>query len=210
MEKITLFGYIIKDENKERFFKIVQELDQEIKDCSFFEECGFEFRYGRCLIRAGNNENGIDENNTFIGIDIVFEENLEEIKAELSIFEKFLDENEKNLKIIPCSIDVENIIDCNDKIATIINNDTTIYTKVEKILNGIGENYKILKAYTDGVEHYVFNISGGKNGNGNWLNYFSDIAQIFSILNYEFNEVWLIKIDNDVLDDIHYITFGIR
>ena len=107
---------------------------------------------------------------------------------------------------------MENFVFCGNEPEGDSLNDTTVYITVEKIIKSVCNDYDILKATLlddNGVSHYVFEISGGKNGNGNWFNYFSDINQIFSILNYKFKKVWLIKIDNDVLDDIHYITFGI-
>ena len=58
--------------------------------------------------------------------------------------------------------------------------------------------------------HYLVEISGGNNGKNDWLTYLFEIRRLFVMLNYEFTDVWLVKIENDCPDDIHYITIGVR
>lgn len=51
----------------------------------------------------------------------------------------------------------------------------------------------------------ILHISGGFNGRGNWANY---LDQIKTIINH-FNG-WIIKLENDVLDDVWYLQIGYR
>lgn len=54
--------------------------------------------------------------------------------------------------------------------------------------------------------HYVCSVYGGLNGGGKWTNYFSDLKTIFEKLGH----AWLIKIENDCLDDLWSATFCFR
>ena len=60
------------------------------------------------------------------------------------------------------------------------------------------------------VEQLIACISGGKNGNGVWSEYFEGLRKTFEVLNEEFDDIWVIQLDNDVLDDIHYVYIGLR
>lgn len=57
--------------------------------------------------------------------------------------------------------------------------------------------------------HTIIYLSAGKNGPGNWLDYLDDLKSLFVNLNRYFDDVWLIKIDNDVKDDVHDIFIGV-
>ena len=54
----------------------------------------------------------------------------------------------------------------------------------------------------------VFKIYGGLNGLGKWTNYFHVIADFTDEISKSYH-VWLIKLENDCLDDVFYADFGI-
>lgn len=54
-------------------------------------------------------------------------------------------------------------------------------------------------------EIYQVILVGGNNGHHNWPEYLTNLAKLMQNI-----DCWLIKIDNDVLDDIHYIYLGIE
>lgn len=51
----------------------------------------------------------------------------------------------------------------------------------------------------------VLHICGGLNGRGNWSDY---LDQIKAIINHF--RGWIIKLENDVLDDIWYLQIGFK
>lgn len=57
---------------------------------------------------------------------------------------------------------------------------------------------------------YKITVSGGKNGNGKWAEYFSSLSKFTDAVESNGTEIWLVKMYNDVLDDVFYATFGIR
>ena len=57
--------------------------------------------------------------------------------------------------------------------------------------------------------HTIIYLSAGKNGPGNWLDYLDDLKSLFVNLNRYFDDAWLVKIDNDVKDDVHDIFIGV-
>ena len=54
-------------------------------------------------------------------------------------------------------------------------------------------------------EIYQATLVGGNNGVHNWPQYLTDLAKLMGNI-----DCWLITLENDVLDDIHYATIGIR
>lgn len=54
-------------------------------------------------------------------------------------------------------------------------------------------------------EIYQAILVGGNNGVHNWPQYLTDLAKLMGSI-----DCWLITLENDVLDDIHYATIGIR
>ena len=57
----------------------------------------------------------------------------------------------------------------------------------------------------------VGKIYGGLNGPGNWADYFMDLSKLINILKKQYNiDSWLIKLENDPLDDIFYAQIGMR
>ena len=57
---------------------------------------------------------------------------------------------------------------------------------------------------------YKVTVSGGKNGNGKWAEYFSSLSKFTDAVESNGMEIWLVKMYNDVLDDVFYATFGIK
>lgn len=55
-------------------------------------------------------------------------------------------------------------------------------------------------------DHYIAFISGGNNGHSNWRAYFESIMMILE----ECKHAWIIDIDNDCCDDVHYALVGFR
>lgn len=55
---------------------------------------------------------------------------------------------------------------------------------------------------------YAIHLSGGNNGNPNWVAYCLALATFFNKLGEEYN-AWLLNIDNDAPDDVFeaYIVF---
>ena len=54
-------------------------------------------------------------------------------------------------------------------------------------------------------EIYQAILVGGNNGVHNWPQYLTDLAKLMESI-----DCWLITLENDVPDDIHYATIGIR
>ena len=54
-------------------------------------------------------------------------------------------------------------------------------------------------------EIYQVILVGGNNGFHDWPKYLTDLAQLMGSI-----DCWLINLENDVLDDIHYATIGVR
>ena len=59
-------------------------------------------------------------------------------------------------------------------------------------------------------DYATFEIHGGRNGSGDWSDYFKALSEIVADLKAEFSDVWVVKLVNDCSDDVFYCTFGIR
>ena len=57
--------------------------------------------------------------------------------------------------------------------------------------------------------YWVIDSHMGKNGCGEWLDYFTDIRNLFVELGKYFEEVYLIKWNCDVADDVSYPLIGV-
>lgn len=55
-------------------------------------------------------------------------------------------------------------------------------------------------------DHYLVNIRGGLNGRGDWMYYLSQLTQIV----HAFEEAWILGLEYDALDDIWYLSLGVR
>lgn len=71
-------------------------------------------------------------------------------------------------------------------------------------------NIGIIDKKIDEYGTKTITLCGGLNGCGKWVDYFNDLARIFTKLEEFGYDVWVIKLDNDCLDDIFYCTVGIE
>ena len=94
--------------------------------------------------------------------------------------------------------------------------DDGVIDKVTKSLAGCEwSNLKLdFVAKVEGSEHLVIHLYGGKNGSGQWNEYFVDLLSFINKLKEEsiggFKEVWLISLKNDCADDVFDVYIGVR
>lgn len=55
-------------------------------------------------------------------------------------------------------------------------------------------------------DHYIAFICGGNNGSSDWATYFKSLTTIVNSV----KKGWLIEIQNDCCDDVHYALIGFR
>ena len=85
--------------------------------------------------------------------------------------------------------------------------------KVQNVIDKSNLELEVINSETDRNGYYLFykvTVSGGKNGNGKWAEYFSSLSKFADAVESNGMEIWLVKMYNDVLDDVFYATFGIR
>ena len=85
--------------------------------------------------------------------------------------------------------------------------------KVQSVIDKSGLGLEIIHSETDRNGYYSFykvTVSGGKNGNGKWAEYFSSLSNFTDAVESNGMEIWLVKMYNDVMDDVFYATFGIK
>lgn len=75
----------------------------------------------------------------------------------------------------------------------------------EVIKDELGE--PIPNEYQD--THYVLEISAGKNGPGDWIEYLADMISIMNKLKKIFDDVYLIDWKNDCADDVSYARIAV-
>lgn len=78
-----------------------------------------------------------------------------------------------------------------------------------KSLYGEKSKITVLESEVDEYGTKTVTLCGGLNGAGEWYNYFTDLAKLFEELDKNGFNVWVIKLDNDCLDDIFYCRIGI-
>ena len=94
--------------------------------------------------------------------------------------------------------------------------DDDVIDKVTKSLEGCEwSNLKLdFVAKVEGSEHLVIHLYGGKNGSGQWNEYFVDLLSFINKLKEEsidgFKEVWFISLKNDCADDVFDVYIGVR
>jgi hypothetical protein len=57
---------------------------------------------------------------------------------------------------------------------------------------------------------FIVKLTGGLNGNGNWINYLKGLTRTFDGLSVNGFDAWMIKMENDSLDDVFYCTIGVK
>ena len=85
--------------------------------------------------------------------------------------------------------------------------------KVQSMIDKSNLGLEVINSETDrnGYDSfYKVTVSGGKNGNGKWAEYFSSLSKFTDAVESNGMEIWLVKMYNDVLDDVFYATFGIK
>ena len=85
--------------------------------------------------------------------------------------------------------------------------------KVQSVIDKSNLELDVITSETDrnGYDSfYKVTVSGGKNGNGKWAEYFSSLSKFTDAVESNGMEIWLVKMYNDVLDDVFYATFGIK
>jgi len=70
---------------------------------------------------------------------------------------------------------------------------------------------KFVTRYQDeeNSEYFIVCLCGGLNGPGEWTNYFDDLKQMMVNFGKDY-ETWIVMIDNDCCDDVHYVYLGLR
>ena len=84
---------------------------------------------------------------------------------------------------------------------------------LQNVIDNSNLELEVIHSEMDGKNSdsfYKVTVSGGKNGNGKWSVYFSDLSKFVNAIESNGMEIWLVKMHNDVLDDVFYATFGIR
>ena len=84
---------------------------------------------------------------------------------------------------------------------------------LQNVIDNSNLELEVINSEMDGKDNdsfYKVTVSGGKNGNGKWSVYFSDLSKFVNAIESNGMEIWLVKMYNDVLDDVFYATFGIR
>ena len=196
--EVTYVGYLVKDEKKEKFFEFVNVICPEIKPGNdYFSEFGFTYS-GEYEIIAGNDDNAIEGNYTFVGKRVCCYDvrSLDEIKNSLEKFEKLIHENERILKII-CSEEKFEGMDIDEDMIVSLEKRTEATKKIEKIIKKTSNNLKIskqaIKLY-DSKENYCFTLSGNKMS---WRDNLTLISELYTLLNYEFEDCYSISIDDN-------------
>ena len=85
--------------------------------------------------------------------------------------------------------------------------------KVQSVIDKSNLELEVINSETDRNGYNSFckvTVSGGKNGNGKWADYFSSLSKFTDAVEANGMEIWLVKMYNDVLDDVFYATFGIK
>ena len=85
--------------------------------------------------------------------------------------------------------------------------------KVQSVIDKSGLGFEVIHSEKNRNRYYSFykvTVSGGKNGNGKWSEYFSSLSKFTDAVESNGMEIWLVKMYNDVVDDVFYATFGIK
>ena len=87
-----------------------------------------------------------------------------------------------------------------------------IVNEIKPIVKSLHSDKSKITVLENEVDEYgtkTITLCGGLNGFGEWKDYFIDLAKIFEELGKNGFDVWVIKLDNDCLDDIFYCRTGI-
>ena len=85
--------------------------------------------------------------------------------------------------------------------------------KVQSVIDKSNLELEVIHSEKNRNRYYSFykvTVSGGKNGNVKWAEYFSSLSKFTDAVESNGMEIWLVKMYNDVVDDVFYATFGIK
>ena len=85
--------------------------------------------------------------------------------------------------------------------------------KVQSVIDKSNLELEVINSEMDGNNNdsfYKVTVSGGKNGNGKCGECFSSLSKFTDAVESNGMEIWLVKMYNDVVDDVFYATFGIK
>lgn len=87
-----------------------------------------------------------------------------------------------------------------------------IVKTVESVIHSINSDKSQLRIKSNYIDKYdtkVIELRGGINGIGEWKDYLFDLQLIFSELDMKNIHAWVIKLENDCLDDVFTLTIGV-
>ena len=88
----------------------------------------------------------------------------------------------------------------------------TILQEATNVIGSISEHSRLVaeEELTKSTKHSgdVLVVCGGRNGHGVWEDYFRDLSKFVEEYR-KIRDIWLIELQNDVLDDVFYATFGV-
>lgn len=102
-----------------------------------------------------------------------------------------------------------------NEIREICNSNDPIWNKIDDILTMSLSTYRLkaIRKINDKINkntYYVIHLHGGYNGNGDWSDYLMQLKNTFVNLEEAFKDAWIIQIENDCLDDVHEVLFGVK
>lgn len=88
-----------------------------------------------------------------------------------------------------------------------------IWNEINNVVSSISKySLEDVRKIDDGNNefHYVIHISGGDNGNGSWVSYLNELTNVIQQLELKLKfNVYIIKLENDCLDDVHNVFLGL-
>lgn len=84
-----------------------------------------------------------------------------------------------------------------------------IENDIKTLISDKKSKIQVLNSDIDDYGTMTIQLSGGLNGNGKWKDYFESLANVSEQIGEKYN-LWLIRMINDISDDIFYATFGIE
>ena len=74
-------------------------------------------------------------------------------------------------------------------------------------------NFSLEKVYfvpNDVHPHYLISLNAGRNGDGKWVDYLTNLRDMFAQLGQIFENIWLVNWQNDCPDDVSTILVGAK
>lgn len=95
-----------------------------------------------------------------------------------------------------------------DAVAPFNEGNTRLHVLGDEMENPVPEVAVPERKEADSPDGCIAMLCGGLNGPGDWESYLANLRNAFSRLKLVFDRVWLIRLDNDCVDDIFYLTIG--